>query len=95
MDWRDVIKSHKIWVIIIVAFLLLMTVLDDDNLIDRHRVNRSIKDLERQRDYFHARIVEDSTLLENLRNDAFLEQYARENFRMKRAGETVYLIEEK
>ena len=79
----------------IAAFLLLVTFLDNDNLIDRWKIKGRISDLERQRDYFRARIAEDSTLLENLRNDAFLEQYARENFRMKRTCETVYLIEEK
>ena len=79
----------------IATFLLLVTFLDNDNLIDRWKIKGRISDLERQRDYFRARIAEDSTLLENLRNDAFLEQYARESFRMKRTGETVYLIEEK
>jgi cell division protein FtsB len=92
--WRELDKSHRVWVVTITAFVLLVTFFDRDNLIDRWRIKGRIRDLERQRDYYRARITEDSTLLERLEDDAFLEQYAREKFRLKRAGETIYLIEE-
>ena len=32
--------------------------------------------------------------LENLKDDAFLERYAREHYLMKRQGETIYIIKE-
>ena len=34
----------------------------------------------------------DSTVLENLKNDRYLEQYAREHYLMKRKEETIYLV---
>ena len=37
---------------------------------------------------------EDSTFLENLKQDWFLEKYARETFYMKGRGEEIYLLEE-
>ncbi|MDR2886260.1 MAG: septum formation initiator family protein [Rikenellaceae bacterium] len=95
MQWKALAKSHRVWVITIAAFVLLVTFFDNDNLLDRWKIKGRIRDLERQRDYYQSRITEDSTLLNNLKDDTFLEQYARENFRMRRAGETVYLIEEK
>ncbi len=94
MRLRDFAKSHRVWAITIVAFVLLITFFDNDNLLDRWKVKRRIRDLKHQRDYFQGRITEDSTLLRNLRDDEFLEKYAREHFLMKREGEVVFLIEE-
>ena len=41
---------------------------------------------------FRQKIAEDSTVLENLKNDRYLEQYAREHYLMKRKEETIYLV---
>jgi cell division protein FtsB len=49
--------------------------------------------LEDQRDMFQNRITEDSTMLERLNYDEFLEQYARERFHMQRDDEYIYIIE--
>jgi cell division protein FtsB len=55
----------------------------------RHRIGL----LEEQRDLYQTRITEDSTMLERLNYDEFLEQYARERFHMQRANEYIYIIE--
>lgn len=44
------------------------------------------------KDYYQNKITEDSTILENLKDDRFLEQYAREHYLMKREDETIYLL---
>lgn len=94
MEMRELMKSHRVWVITIAAFVLLVTFFDSDNLLDRWKIKGRISDLEKQKEYYQQRITEDSTLLERLKEDLYLEQYAREHFIMKRAGETVFLIEE-
>ena len=48
--------------------------------------------METQKDYYQNKITEDSTILENLKDDRFLEQYAREHYLMKREDETIYLL---
>ncbi len=54
----------------------------------------AISRLEDERDEYRRSIAEDSTLLEQLRYDEYLERYAREHFRMQRGNEDVYIIEE-
>ena len=50
--------------------------------------------LNREREFYRARIEQDSTLLERLRYDDYLEEYARENYHMQRSDEHVYIIKE-
>lgn len=49
---------------------------------------------DRERAYYSEKIEQDSALLERLRYDDFLEEYARENYHMQRRGEHVYIIKE-
>ena len=55
-------------------------------------LGRAREALEEQRDYYLQKIAEDSTILENLKDDRYLEQYAREHYLMKRKDETIYLL---
>ena len=78
----------------IIIFILLITVFDKNNLIEVWKLNQQLNELESQRDYYQQKITQDSTILENLKDDTFLERYAREHYLMKRQGETIYIIRE-
>ena len=78
----------------IMIVILLITVFDKNNLIEVWKLNQQLNELESQRDYYQQKITQDSTSLENLKDDAFLERYAREHYLMKRQGETIYIIKE-
>ena len=78
----------------IIIFILLITVFDKNNLIEVWKLNQQLNELESQRDYYQQKITQDSTILGNLKDDAFLERYAREHYLMKRQGETIYIIKE-
>ena len=86
---NNFLKDRRLWVISIVIFVLLIAVFDKNNLIEVWKLNQQLKELEAQRDYY-----QDSTILENLKNDDSLERYAREHYLMKRKGETIYIIKE-
>ena len=58
------------------------------------KIKRQINALEREREFYRARIEQDSTLLERLRYDDYLGYYARENYHMQRSEENVYIIKE-
>ncbi len=80
----------------IILFVIFIAFFDPGrNLIDRMRLKEEIKELEGQRDYYQQKIISDSTLIENLKDDDFLEQYAREKYLMKREGDVVYIVPEK
>ena len=86
-------KDRRLWLITFAVFILLITVFDRNNLIDAWKLKQENKELETQKEYYQQKITEDSLILENLKDDRFLEEYAREHYLMKRDGETLYLIE--
>ena len=90
--WKNIFKGKRFVIIALILFLVLVTFVDKNNLLDSWRLHRKIKTLEEQREFYLHKIEEDSLVLENLKNNAFLERYARENFYMKREGETIYVI---
>ena len=85
-------KDRRLWLISIVVFGLLIVVFDKNNLIEAWRLKQKINALEVQETYYRQKIAEDSTVLENLKNDRYLEQYALEHYLMKRKEETIYLV---
>ncbi len=93
MSLKSLLRSRRFWVIAILVIVLLVVLFDRDSIVERSRIKHNISDLEQQRRYLQEHITADSLLLENLKDDRFLEQYAREHFLMKRPGEVLYLID--
>ena len=75
--------------VLIVVFTLSVVV---RNIVHAVYLKREINELERDIKMWEARIAADSILLEQLRYDEYLEEYAREHFRMQRPGERVYIL---
>lgn len=85
-------SDKRLWLITLAIFILLMTVFDRNNLIDRWKIKRQIRELENQKEYYLNRIAEDSALIENLKDDEFLEKYARERYLFKKDDEQIYIV---
>ncbi|MCD8184957.1 MAG: septum formation initiator family protein [Rikenellaceae bacterium] len=90
--WKTILKKYRFTLILLVIFLVVVAFIDKNNAVDNIRLNRKIKDLETQREFYLKKIQEDSLMLEKLKDPAFLEKYARENFYMRRKGEEVYIV---
>lgn len=86
--------GKRFWVAATASILLFTLCIVGRNALHAVRIRRQIGVLVRQRDAYRARIAEDSLLLERLRYDDYLEEYAREHFRMQRRNEEVYIVEE-
>ncbi|MCL2562370.1 MAG: septum formation initiator family protein [Rikenellaceae bacterium] len=84
-----ILRSRILWILTLAVFVLLVR----DSIANRRAVRNEIETLRMRRDYYLERIREDSTVIEKLRDDDFLEQYAREHFLMRRDDETVYVLE--
>lgn len=76
------------------GILVLILVFDRHSFIGRQELKKDIKMLQNQRDYYLERIREDSMVIEKLRDNDYLEQYAREHFLMKRDSDIVYVLEQ-
>lgn len=90
---NNILKKKWLWIVTAVVFVLLILFFDSNSFIDRKEIKEEIDVLKSQRNYYLDRIREDSTLIEKLKDDEFLEQYARESFLMKRDSDVVYVME--
>ena len=80
------------WVTLTALIIIFTLFFIGRNLVTVIKVGHRIRLLKREKELYEKRIAEDSTLLENLKYDEYLEQYAREQFHMQRRNEDVYFI---
>lgn len=81
------------YIITILIFLIWIVFLDPNNLISRVRDVRARNRLVHEREYYLKRIEEDRRKLEELRtSDENLEKFAREQYRMKKPDEDLFII---
>ena len=90
----------KIWpwlknkyVLTLFLFTIWMLFFGQYNLVDRLKMSGEIRQLEKDRRYYHEQIDKDSARLHELTTDQDnLEKYAREQFLMKKENEEVFVI---
>ena len=81
------------YVLTILLFLIWILLLDSNNLISRFREMRELKKLGNQMDYYINKIEEESRKLRELKTDNDnLEKFAREQYRMKKPDEDLYIV---
>jgi cell division protein DivIC len=93
--WKKLIPYLKNkYIIALLVFFVWILFFDQNNLVDRYISLRNIRQLERDKQYFRHRIMEDSIRLDELRTDnENLEKFAREQYLMKRENEDIFIIE--
>lgn len=84
--------GRKFWIGIAMLVILLTLLAAGRNLIHALKIRGQIRELEQEKALYEEKIARDSTLIEQLKEDDFLEQYAREHYHMQRKGEKVYII---
>lgn len=78
----------------LVGFLIWMTFLDVNSFIIHYQQNRELNELEESIVYYKEAIANDKRQLNELSSDpAKLEKFAREEYRLHKEDEQVYLIE--
>lgn len=81
------------YILTLLVFLVWIILLDPNNLISRVREVKTRNRLEREKEYYMGRIEEDRRKLDELRtSNENLEKYAREQYRMKRPDEDLFII---
>ena len=88
------IRCHK-YSITIIAFVLIIGVIDENSLIVRYSHKLEIDRLEDEISYYRKRFEEDSHMLKEITtNKEALEKVAREKYMMKRADEDIFVFED-
>ena len=81
------------YILTILLFLIWIILLDSNNLITRFREMRELRKLRIDREYYVNKIEVDSRKLRELKTDNNnLEKFAREQYRMKKPDEDLYII---
>lgn len=81
------------YVLTVLVFIIWIILLDPNNMISRVRDARTRNRLIREKEYYTGRIEEDRRKLNELRtSNENLEKYAREQYKMKRADEDLFII---
>jgi cell division protein DivIC len=81
------------YVLTLIIFFVWLLVLDSNNLISRFWDMKNLKKLKSDREYYAKRIEEDKNKLYELKTDnQNLEKFAREQYRMKKPDEDLYIV---
>jgi cell division protein DivIC len=74
-------------------FVVWIILLDTNNLVERYRQLSELHKLKNEREYYIKKIEEDRRKLNELKTDDHnLEKFAREQYRMKRKDEDLYIV---
>lgn len=85
--------SRLFWILLVLTVAIFTGTIVVRNLFHTLEVNHKVRLLEEEKESLEAKISADSLLMEQLKDDDYLEEYARNRFRMHRAGEEVYVFE--
>lgn len=79
-----------------ILFVVWVTLFDANNLIDRFKQMKELRQLEADKEYYQKKIKDDTRKLKELETDRkSLEKYAREQYMMKRPDEDLFIVLEK
>ncbi|MDR1335752.1 MAG: septum formation initiator family protein [Tannerella sp.] len=82
---------------LVIGFFAFITfVVGDSNLLRRYSYDEKIRDLEKEIRYYRKEVEASRKKINDLRfNKEWLEQYAREEYFMKKENEDVFIIADK
>ncbi|HHC81036.1 MAG TPA: septum formation initiator family protein [Flavobacteriia bacterium] len=93
-------KNNKIikfisnrYVLIFMVFLVWMLFIDENSYINHRKLDKEINKLNKANEYYKKETGRDKKNIENLENLDSLEKFAREEYKMKRKDEDIYIIE--
>lgn len=89
--WR---KFNNWYVYLTLIFFVIFLFTDRNNLFNQIKLYRTLRNQKRQLEFYKEEIAKNKELLKDLETDtALMEKFAREEFKMKRDGEVIYIVE--
>ncbi len=86
------IVSNK-YIIVLVLFIVWMGFFDENSYMNHRELDEEVDKLEDANDYYKKQIDADQKIINNLNDPDSLEKYAREEYKMKKENEDIYIIE--
>ena len=83
------------YILTILMFFLWLMFFDQNNLLERRKLNNEYDQLLQEREYYMKKIDEDRKRIQELKTDnENLEKFAREQYLMKKDNEDIFVIVE-
>tara|TARA_B100000959_G_C14770961_1_gene537470 strand:+ start:256 stop:576 length:321 start_codon:yes stop_codon:yes gene_type:complete len=84
------------YLITFIIFLFWIFFIDTFDILTQIKMNKELKQLKKQEEFYKAEIEKDSTTIHNLNNiPEEQERFARERFLMKKDNEDVFIVRDK
>jgi cell division protein FtsB len=81
------------YILTVIIFIVWVVLFDSNNLIARFREVKELNNLKKDREYYINKIESDRRKLYELKtNNHNLEKFAREQYRMKKPDEDLYIV---
>jgi cell division protein DivIC len=81
------------YLLTVIVFFVWLLFLDSNNLVSRYKEIRDLRKLKAEKEYYVQRIEADKRKLYELKTDnRNLEKFAREQYRMKKPEEDLYIV---
>lgn len=81
------------YLLILSVFIVWMVFLDENSFLNHLEFDKEIKELQNEKEYYQSEINKDKELIQKLEDKEELEKFAREEYKMKKENEDIYLIE--
>ncbi|MDV7185821.1 septum formation initiator family protein [Lutibacter sp. TH_r2] len=81
------------YLLILFVFIIWMAFLDENSYLNHREFNKEINELNNEKEYYQSEINKDKELIKKLEKKEELEKFAREEYKMKKENEDIYLIE--
>lgn len=94
MKLSKLFSNRVIFVLATIVFVVWILFFDRNNFLDSLELDERIEKLEEEKAYYMEKIRQDSTVINGLKDSAYLERFTRENFYMQRENEEIYTIQE-
>ena len=89
--WFKFLSNKYVWVLLF--FTTWMIFLDNYSYFGHRVLDKQIKELEDNANYYKEEIKKDQENIKQLKNSEQIEKYAREKYYMKKDSEDIYIIE--
>ena len=92
--WQNVRRYVNKYVLVVIIFLVMILFIDDHNVFQRFSYRKKINELKKEIRYYENENEKIIQKLEELHsNDEDLEQFAREEYLMKKPNEDIFIFE--
>jgi cell division protein FtsB len=81
------------YVIVSTIFVVWMVFLDENSILNHIEFNKEINKLKSEKEHFKSEIEKDKALIKKLEDKEQLEKFAREEYKMKKENEDIFIIE--